>query len=182
MTLRLIAHPDAAPHPFALDAEAVVSGPRQLLLSYELRGPIDTVVIPPPAAGADRRDGLWQSTCFEAFIRGRGDRYLELNLSPSTAWAAYAFAFYRGDPAPPPIARPAIAIEQEAGLLRLSAAIDLAAVDLLEGQDRWKLNLSAVIETIDGARSYWALRHPPEKPDFHHPDCFALELPAPEAA
>ena len=26
--------------------------------------------------------------------------------------------------------------------------------------------------------SYWALAHPPGKPDFHHPDCFALELPA----
>ena len=38
--------------------------------------------------------------------------------------------------------------------------------------------LSAVIETRDGAKSYWALKHPPGKPDFHHPDCFALKLPA----
>jgi hypothetical protein len=29
---------------------------------------------------------------------------------------------------------------------------------------------------LSGALSYWALRHPPGKPDFHHPAGFALEL------
>jgi hypothetical protein len=33
-----------------------------------------------------------------------------------------------------------------------------------------------VIEAADGSLSYWALRHPPGKPDFHHRDAFALEL------
>ena len=33
-----------------------------------------------------------------------------------------------------------------------------------------RIGLSAVIETTDGALSYWALAHPAEKPDFHHPD------------
>lgn len=42
-----------------------------------------------------------------------------------------------------------------------------------------KFGLSAVVEETDGTKSYWALRHPPGVPDFHHPDCFALELPAP---
>ena len=32
------------------------------------------------------------------------------------------------------------------------------------------------IEDEAGALSYWALRHPPGKPDFHHPAGFALEL------
>jgi len=36
--------------------------------------------------------------------------------------------------------------------------------------------LSAVIEATDGSLSYWALEHPADKPDFHHPDSFALEL------
>jgi hypothetical protein len=39
--------------------------------------------------------------------------------------------------------------------------------------------VSAVVETLDGALSYWALRHPPGKPDFHHADSFALELRLP---
>jgi len=45
-----------------------------------------------------------------------------------------------------------------------------------------KLALSAVIEEIDGTKSYWALAHPPGKPDFHHPDCFTLTLGAPDQA
>src|SRR3546814_9971873 len=43
-----------------------------------------------------------------------------------------------------------------------------------------RVALSAVIEETDGTKSYWALRHPPGKPDFHHPDCFALALGAPD--
>jgi hypothetical protein len=39
-----------------------------------------------------------------------------------------------------------------------------------------RLGLSAVIEENDGTISYWALKHLPGKPDFHHPDSFALEL------
>ena len=39
------------------------------------------------------------------------------------------------------------------------------------------LALSAVIEAEDGQKSYWALAHPSDKPDFHHPQSFVLELP-----
>jgi hypothetical protein len=40
----------------------------------------------------------------------------------------------------------------------------------------WRLGLSAIIEEASGRRSYWALAHPPGKPDFHHPDSFALRV------
>ena len=39
-----------------------------------------------------------------------------------------------------------------------------------------RLGLSAVVEDVDGILSYWALRHPSGKPDFHHTDAFALQL------
>ncbi len=44
-----------------------------------------------------------------------------------------------------------------------------------------KLGLSVVIEDVDGNLTYWALAHPSDKPDFHHPDSFVLTLP-PEPA
>jgi hypothetical protein len=34
-----------------------------------------------------------------------------------------------------------------------------------------------VIEETSGGKSYWALAHPPGKPDFHHADGFVYELP-----
>jgi hypothetical protein len=37
--------------------------------------------------------------------------------------------------------------------------------------------LTAMIEETDGVKSYWALKHTPGKPDFHHAYGFALELP-----
>ena len=39
------------------------------------------------------------------------------------------------------------------------------------------LALSTVVKRKDGRISYWALRHPSDKPDFHHPDSFVLDLP-----
>ena len=38
----------------------------------------------------------------------------------------------------------------------------------------WSLGLSAILEEADGTISYWALAHPPGRPDFHHPDCLAM--------
>ena len=38
------------------------------------------------------------------------------------------------------------------------------------------LALSVVVEDEQGMLSYWALKHPAGKADFHHPDSFALEL------
>jgi len=35
-----------------------------------------------------------------------------------------------------------------------------------------------VVEGRDGSKSFWALNHPPEKPDFHHDDCFQLQIGA----
>jgi len=48
----------------------------------------------------------------------------------------------------------------------------------LPSDGSWRLGLAAVIEEASGRKSYWALAHPPGKPDFHHSDCFAHEIPA----
>jgi hypothetical protein len=41
---------------------------------------------------------------------------------------------------------------------------------------RLRIAMAAVVEDEGGRLSYWALRHPPGRPDFHHPDSFTLEL------
>ena len=40
-----------------------------------------------------------------------------------------------------------------------------------------RIGVSAVIEEVDGTKSYWALAHAPGPPDFHNPACFAHHLP-----
>src|SRR5262249_27711317 len=141
------------------------------------------LAIPGPAA-PERTDELWRHTCFEAFLRpeppdGAADAYAELNVAPSTQWAAYVFTGYREGMAPAPIVASAIELTQDAAGLVLAVRLNLAGLSLPAGPCR--LALSAVIEETTGAKSYWALAHPPGRPDFHHRSSFACALPAEEA-
>lgn len=78
-----------------------------------------------------------------------------------------------------------LAVESDAVALPLPSQFALSAQfddTTLTLQGPWDIALSAVIEEKDGTKSYWALHHPPGAPDFHHPDCFALTLEAPDLA
>lgn len=146
---------------------------------YHLAGMIDKLAVPGHQEPT-RADGLWQTTCFELFMRKEGrSNYAEFNFSPSSRWAAYEFEDYRsGMTGLEPPAVPEIGLDASDGHFALEAELQLPApwrgLPLVAG-------FSAVIEDRTGAKSYWALAHPPGKPDFHHKDCFALTLPAPEA-
>jgi hypothetical protein len=74
------------------------------------------------------------------------------------------------------VSAPAIAVKTSSALFRLQASFELGQLSDLPRDARWRLGLSALIEDTSGSKSYWALAHPPGKPDFHHPDCFAHEF------
>jgi hypothetical protein len=168
----LVPHPGVARPPFDIGVEVTWSSMDALRLEYMVRGRIDDLSIPARAQPA-RLDGLWRYTCFEAFARFADQAsYLEYNLSPSTEWAAYHFDRHREGMRDAEVNPPEIGVERNDDRLVLTADIALPDRPVVT------IGLSAVIETRDGAKSYWALAHPPGKPDFHHPDCFALELPA----
>lgn len=168
MRLPLIPHPVSPPVGFTLEAEARRSG-RILSLEYVLGGPVETVLWP-QAAERVHTDELWRTTCFEAFV-GTTDGYVEYNLSPSGAWAAYRFDAYREGMRNLEIASPFIVTRTAQGRFVLTVDVELP-------QDATgPVGLTAVVEGLDGAIGYWALAHPSDKPDFHHPDSFALDLP-----
>jgi hypothetical protein len=150
----------------------------RLAVSYVVKGDLDRVRVPAPLAPRPA-DRLWEHTCCEIFIAQKGaPAYHEYNFSPSGEWAAYAFERYRarraGQPSMPP---PRITVRGGSAVLELEAVISLAGLASQSGA-RLALAVSAVIEDTEGKLSYWALRHPSGKPDFHHPDAFALELAA----
>jgi hypothetical protein len=159
--------------------------PGTLIFTYTITGRIDALAIP-PLANAARTDDLWQHTCFEAFLRNaEGKGYCEFNFAPSTQWAAYRFSSYRAERHDlSEIDAPAIAVEAGADHYRLRASLDVDRLQFLspngaaeDGNFAGRFGLAAVVEETGGHRSYWALAHPPGKPDFHHADCFALEVP-----
>jgi len=151
-----------------------------LVFSYLLHGHVDQLLIP-HAAMPRRIDGLWQHSCFEAFVGREYDPgYYEFNFSPSGEWAAYRFRAYRdGGAIDDEALVPSISTERLADRLTLNATVRLDCLPLIEPCAALRVGLSAVIEAADGTLSYWALKHPGEKPDFHHPDSFALELALP---
>jgi hypothetical protein len=152
-----------------------------LALTFSLQGNLARLRIPAPQPSC-RTDGLWQHTCFEAFIRHQGDpRYCEFNFSPSGEWAAYTFRRYRdGTPLAQDVA-PCIAVRRMGDRLELDAVIQLDCLPPAQLRARVQLALCAVVEDEQGMLSYWALTHPPSRPDFHHPDAFTLELERPDA-
>ena len=168
MRLPLIPHPTCSPAGLTLEVEARRAG-RVLSLEYVVAGPVEMVRWPQAAARA-RTDELWRTTCFEAFVR-TADGYVEYNLSPSGAWAAYRFDGYREGMRRLEITAPFIVTRMAPGRFGLTVDVDLPedATDAV--------GLTAVVEGVGGAIAYWALAHPSDKPDFHHSDSFALELP-----
>jgi hypothetical protein len=144
-----------------------------LALRYFVTGTMSDLRLPPATQSA-RADELWRHTCFEAFVRAApGEAYYEFNFAPSTLWAAYRFDSYRsGMSIASEINAPRIEVWSNGVCTELQVSLDLPS------DTAWRLGLAAVIEETSGRKSYWALAHPPGKPDFHHSDCFALELPA----
>lgn len=148
-------------------------------ITYAMHGHLEHLRIPPPATRA-RTDGLWRHTCFELFIRCAGvPAYYELNFSPSGAWAAFSFAAYREGGAPAEQAvNPRIEVTSSENNLTLDALVPLEGLHAHHASVRLEAALAAVVEERDGRLTYWALRHAPGKPDFHHPSAYALELEA----
>lgn len=174
----LLPHPDHPP--LGVTAIRVSLDMRDadwLRLRWRVEGASRMVI--PPLAGRRHRDELWRTTCFELFVEMPGaTNYTEWNFSPSQAWAAYDFTNYREGMAERKAARPPVVDWRggSSGLALFDAA--LSRRDLLPLPIRY--GVSAVIEEEGGRKSYWALSHPAEKPDFHDPACFTGMLAAPE--
>lgn len=206
----LLPHPAMPP-----DAISVVScgvswrNAGEWVFDFIVGEPPEALVLPEPLTPS-RADGLWETTCFELFLRRPGSAaYMEFNFSPSGRWAAWAFDGYREGRRDLEIVPPTVLTSDPeqfamASLARMEAlGLDPEVARLLArpsdlsprgptaqfaltatvkdpafaAEGPWLASLSAVIEEAHGAKSYWALAHGSDKPDFHHPDSFVLELP-----
>jgi hypothetical protein len=178
MQFNLVPHPSAPPAEPRFKLWATVEHAASLAavattnIWFGVGAPAQRFVIPEATEPA-RRNELWKSTCFEAFLRPLGEEtYREWNFAPSGEWAAYDFTSTRTGMEDADAADPYIRTEDNFTWWALGASIAVPA------DTNWELGLSAVLEEKDGTRSYWALVHPnAEKPDFHDAGCFVARLP-----
>jgi hypothetical protein len=135
--------------------------------------PAERFTIPALEEEPSRKEDLWDTTCFEAFLRIPGaDAYQEWNFAPSGDWAAYDFTSHREGRTDADVNAPYIRVEDNLTWWAMGATISVDAAAT------WALGVAAILEEKDGTKSYWAMAHPPgEKPDFHDPTCFAAHLP-----
>lgn len=147
----------------------VAVAPGELLIRYELR-PVSGIVIPTVVAQPTFSEGLWEHTCFEAFVQVEGETgYREWNFSPSRDWATFAFSAYRRRLKEVPETLPR-APRMEGTPSDLYVSIPTTSDKPL------RLGLTAVLEHNGGERSYWALAHSSSEPDFHRSESFLLKL------
>ncbi len=180
-TATLTAHPSTpceAIHTFEVRVQ--VRETDLLVLDYSVQGDLSRLRIPPPRT-AQRADGLWRHMCFEAFLlTDDSPGYYELNFSPSGEWAAYRFSAYRTGMTPADgVGVPTTRLVSGASSLQVEAAIAVSAIQevlLPQSPVPLRIALAAVMEDSAGSVSYWAQRHAHGKPDFHHPEGFALEI------
>jgi hypothetical protein len=150
-----------------------------LELHYRLSGPLQRLRLPSQIAGEppQRRDQLWQSTCFEAFIGRAGQPgYWELNLAPNGDWNCYALNGYRQGLQPEPrIQALTFVLKQrqlEGELEQLELTLSLPIGALIPAASALELSVTAVLDDVSHGCSYWAWRHSGPEPDFHRRESF----------
>ena len=164
------AHPPVSVR--SVEAEVIFPKPGMAMARYRVEG-IDGLILP-EFTGRGRQDELWQTTCFELFLRRGDGSYREYNFATSGRWAIYDFESYRAGMSEfNPTTMPEVSAR--AGDRLLAVNVTLSARDLA-GFDAMGLN--AVLEESDGTKSFWALEQSTDRPDFHDAACFALPIEA----
>jgi len=173
----LVCHPSASCSAVqSLSVELVILPGKGLHLSYHLQGDMQGLHIPDPQTPT-MADGLWECTCFEAFIATEGEKgYQEFNFAPSGQWAVYRFDDYRKRRVWQSHHSYKINVTATDDDLILDVAIPLADLPVITTYKSILLGLTAVIAAADGSRSYWALHHATDTPDFHHRASFICTL------
>ena len=151
----------------------------RLTLNFEVLSAdgLDILVLPPHLTDGEqpsgiRRDGLWTTTCFEAFLGLPGESmYWEINLAANGDWAVYRFTDYRsGQEKQPHPDSPQVHVRRWKHQLGLEASLDLST---------WwpqgicpDVALTTVLDCGDKGLSYWAISHPGVQADFHQRSAF----------
>lgn len=179
---RLTPFPESAGTSGISVSGSVSRRPEALAVRFEVTGNVGDIDIAPPVAAPERRDKLWEATCFELFLGiPDSDAYLEFNLAPSHHWNAYRFDGYRTGMRNETFLRE-LPFTTERVSDRFNLSLEVGISRLIPGSRPIPAGITAVIRLRDGTTSYWALAHTGPEPDFHRRDSFILRLPGHEGA
>lgn len=178
---KLISFPNHTTKPgtesFLLEADLQLKGSDVYLEFIFLNQKEELFELPKTAASwsesqVPRQDGLWNATCFEAFLNPMGSsKYFEFNFSLNPAWNAYQFEGYRTPhPATPTTDFVFKSMNWDPRKKRL-----LMELQNHTPYSRFRVGLTAILLEKSGVKHYCALAHKGPQPDFHLMDSFILQ-------
>ncbi|MBC7429050.1 MAG: hypothetical protein H7336_10590 [Bacteriovorax sp.] len=144
-----------------------------VFISYRLTGDLGSIDMGPETPKHARVLKLWEKTCFELFMKGPGETYMEFNFSLCFEWNCFLFEKLRGP----------IVEYKKIDLLKFDILLSNDVVHAIIEIDKKKfpdsffkekllVGITSVIKEEDGRFSYWALSHKDIKPNFHDPRSF----------
>lgn len=166
--------PSVVPAGLGISADYAFTAGGLLHLRYEIQDPAGLLADAPVnrdfhSSDLVRADGLWQSTCFEAFFAAAGSNaYYEINIAFDGRWNLYRFDDYRS-PQPPRSSDDFSMTE----LKTVPGRLDATLMSKLPVQT-WETSLCAVLKTRAGETFYFSTHHAGPKPDFHRRDSLIL--------
>jgi len=178
-------HPSHSPAPLAeLEARISLERERSALrlrakFRYSFRESARPVLPVCRGSSPQRQDELWTSTCFELFIQPEvfAPSYWEVNVAPSGDWNVYAFDDYRQGIRREESVEELRLTQTESNSTSLVCAFSIPVPGpAIVKQKKIRVGVTAVIESQDGSKTYWALEHHLDRPDFHRPESFVYSL------
>jgi hypothetical protein len=169
-----------APTPSPLDIKVDIEFQQDLQcldIVYHLTGDLESIdLVNQPCQPKSRADELWKNTCFEWFLKSPKDKqYWEFNASPTGNWNFYHLDDYRENLKPCTlIEAPELQSKREISKTNFTYTFFIRAPLALWCANHShliadaKLAVTAVIRWKSGECSYFSLRHPEAKADFHH--------------
>jgi len=149
---------------------------QHIVIDFILKGDTSLIKHSPITPTPQRKNNLWQSTCFEVFTATTSHPYYsEYNISPSHDWNVYTFKGYReGQSLDPLIGSIKVkTLYSNEKLSGITASLPLPP--RLAGKEI-ALGISCVLQDIHDHLNYYALVHPNRKPDFHDKRSFVIRL------
>ncbi len=148
---------------------------QQLKITYQLHGDLAQLLLPTPTGQPQRKNDLWQTTCFEFFLAVfNAPEYWEFNLAPTGDWNVYSFYQYRRNmkEANNFSNLPLRILNHDSSRYELQTEINLHSI--IAGNISLEIALTTVIADKNSNVSYWAINHPGSEADFHRRDGFIL--------
>lgn len=173
------------PFPLHLNIEWQLTGER-LTIDYTLIGALEQIELPKlDVSKINRAHDLWKTTCFEWFMKTDWQTtYWEFNASPSGEWNFYQLDDYRKNLTESPLlSNPKFSTSikstndsKDEYHFVTDVNISKLQLDYPDLLRRALMAVTTVIRWKSGETSYYALRHPAGKPDFHHHSGFKISL------